>query len=266
MKFDLAQTFQIGILYQKNLIFLIIARVQRHSRTSLRNRYLNGPPFLYKSLESVLKFDDIKEEEKDQVENNHMNTYQRTKVTSTFPWEHCSSFTKLIQHIALMKLFVRKWIFKTQSCMKLKLTVHHSRTSLRNRYLNGPPFLYKSLESVLKFDDIKEEEKDQVENNHMNTYQRTKVTSTFPWEHCSSFTKLIQHIALMKLFVRKWIFKTQSCMKLKLTASLLQESRTAIFEFVQRENFASELKYLQVSNVVTYQNKLLQLNPILDKS
>ena len=135
-----------------------------------------------------------------------------------------------------------------------------------NRYLNGPPFLYESLESVLKFGDIKEEEKDQVENNHMNTYQPTKVTSTFPWEHCSSFTKLIQHIALMKLFVRKWIFKTQSCMKLKLTASLLQESRTAIFEFVQRENFASELKYLQVSNVVSNQNKLLQLNPILDKS
>ena len=171
MKFDLAQTFQIGILYQENLIFLIIARVQRHSRTSLRNRYLNGPPFLYESLESVLKFGDIKEEEKDQVENNHMNTYQPTKVTSTFPWEHCSSFTKLIQHIALMKLFVRKWIFKTQSCMKLKLT-----------------------------------------------------------------------------------------------ASLLQESRTAIFELVQRENFASELKYLQVSDVVSNQNKLLQLNPILDKS
>ena len=34
-------------------------------------RYLNGPPFLYKLLESVLKFDDIREEEKeDQVENN----------------------------------------------------------------------------------------------------------------------------------------------------------------------------------------------------
>ena len=28
------------------------------------NRYLNGPPFLYESLENVLKFDDINEEEK----------------------------------------------------------------------------------------------------------------------------------------------------------------------------------------------------------
>ena len=70
----------------------------------------------------------------------------------------------------------------------------------------------------------------------------------------------------MKLFVRRWKFKTQRCIKLKLTASLLQDSRTAIFELVQQENFASELKYLQVSNVVPNQSKLLQLNPILDKS
>ena len=70
----------------------------------------------------------------------------------------------------------------------------------------------------------------------------------------------------MKLFVRRWKFKTQRCIKLKLTASLLQDSRTAIFELVQQENFASELKYLQVSNVVPNQSKLLQLKPILDKS
>ena len=50
------------------------------------NRYLNGPPFLYESLESVLKCDDIKDYEKDQVENNQMNTDQTTKVTSAFPW------------------------------------------------------------------------------------------------------------------------------------------------------------------------------------
>ena len=89
-----------------------------------------------------------------------------------------------------------------------------------NRYLNGPPFLYKSLESVLKFDDIKEEEKDQVENNQMNTDQPTKVTA-LPWEHYFSFTKLIRHVALMKLFVRKWKSKTPNCIKLILTASLL---------------------------------------------
>ena len=100
----------------------------------------------------------------------------------------------------------------------------------------------------------------------MNTDQSTKVTSTFPWERYSPFTKLIRHIALMKLFVRKWKSKTQSCIRLKLTAPLLQESRTAIFELVQRKNFSSELKYLQVSNVVPNQSKLLQLNPILDKS
>ena len=35
---------------------------------------------------------------------------------------------------------------------------------------------------------------------------------------------------------------------------------------MQRENFASELKCLQVSNVVPNQSKLLQLNPILGKS
>ena len=40
------------------------------------NQYLNGSPFLYESLESALKFDDIKEEEKDQIENNQMNTDQ----------------------------------------------------------------------------------------------------------------------------------------------------------------------------------------------
>ena len=113
---------------------------------------------------------------------------------------------------------------------------------------------------------MKEEEKDQVENNQMNTDQPTKVTSTFPWESYSSFTKLIRHVALMKLLVRKWKSKTQSCIKLKSAASLLQKSRTAIFELVQRENFASELKYPQVSNVVSNQSKLLQLNPILDKS
>ena len=89
-----------------------------------------------------------------------------------------------------------------------------------NRYLNGPPFLYKSLESVLKFGDIKEEEKDQVENNQMNTDQPTKVTA-LPWEHYFSFTKLIRHVALMKLFVRKWKSKTPNCIKLILTASLL---------------------------------------------
>ena len=100
----------------------------------------------------------------------------------------------------------------------------------------------------------------------MNTDQPTKVTSTFPWESYSSFTKLIRHIALMKLLVRKWKSKTQSCIKLKSAVSLLQKSRTAIFELVQPENFASELKYLQVSNVVPNQSKLLQLNPILDKS
>ena len=135
-----------------------------------------------------------------------------------------------------------------------------------NGYLNGPPFFYESLESILKFDRIKEEEKDQVGNNQMNIDQSTKVTSTFPWERYSSFTKLIRHIALMKLFVRKWKSKTQSCIRLKLTAPLLQESRTAIFELVQRKNFSSELKYLQVSNVVPNQSKLLQLNQILGKS
>ena len=70
----------------------------------------------------------------------------------------------------------------------------------------------------------------------------------------------------MKLFVRKWKFKAKSCIKLKLTASLLEEGRTTIFELVQRENCASELKYLQVSNVVPNERKLLQLNPILVKS
>ena len=43
-------------------------------------------------------------------------------------------------------------------------------------------------------------------------------------------------------------------------------SCTAIFELMQRENFASELNCLQVSNVVPNQSKLLQLNPILGKS
>ena len=65
------------------------------------NRYLNGPPFLYESLESVLKFDDIKEEEKDQVENNQINTNQPTKVTSAFPWERYTSFTRFIRRRAL---------------------------------------------------------------------------------------------------------------------------------------------------------------------
>ena len=71
----------------------------------------------------------------------------------------------------------------------------------------------------------------------------------------------------MKLFQKAKI-PTQSCIKLKLTASVLRESRTAIFELVQRKNFVSELKYLQVSNflLVPNQSKLLQLNPILDKS
>ena len=93
-----------------------------------------------------------------------------------------------------------------------------------NRYLNGPPFLYESLERVLKFEEIKEEEKNQVENNQINTDQPTKVTSAFPWQRYSSFTKLIRHVALMKRFVRKWKPKTQSWMKLKSIASLLQES------------------------------------------
>ena len=48
------------------------------------NWYLNDPPFLYQSLESVLKSDDIKEEEKDQFEYNQMNIDQPTNVTSVF--------------------------------------------------------------------------------------------------------------------------------------------------------------------------------------
>ena len=68
------------------------------------NRYLNGPPFLYELLESLLKCHDVKTEKKYLVENNQMNTDQRNKVTSAFSWERYSSFTKLIRHIALMKI------------------------------------------------------------------------------------------------------------------------------------------------------------------
>ena len=86
MKFDLTHLFLIDILYQENIIFPIIAHVQQ--RILLRethNRYLNGPSFLYQSLESVLNSDDIKEEEKDQVKYNQNITDQTTKVTSVFP-------------------------------------------------------------------------------------------------------------------------------------------------------------------------------------
>ena len=72
------------------------------------SRYLNGPPFLYKSLESILKCNNVKEEEKDQIESNQINTERSTKLTSVFPWESYSSFTKLIRHIALMKFLIRK--------------------------------------------------------------------------------------------------------------------------------------------------------------
>ena len=70
----------------------------------------------------------------------------------------------------------------------------------------------------------------------------------------------------MKRFVIKWKSETQSCIILILTTSLLQENRTAIFELVQREYFTSELKNLQVSNVVANQSTSLQLYPILEKS
>ena len=70
-----------------------------------------------------------------------------------------------------------------------KLNISHNCTrpttfeniSKDNQYLNSPQFLHELLESVLKFDGIKEEEKDQVENNQINTNQPTKVTSAFPW-------------------------------------------------------------------------------------
>ena len=84
------------------------------------NRYLNGPPFLYKSLESVLKFDDIKEEEKDQVENNQMNTDQPTEVTSTFPWERYSSFTILIRH-SFDETFCQKVEIQNPKLYKIKV-------------------------------------------------------------------------------------------------------------------------------------------------
>lgn len=99
----------------------------------------------------------------------------------------------------------------------------------------------------------------------MNVSQPTEITTAFPWESCSSFTKLMQHIALLKCFVGKWKSKIQSCIKLKLTALLLKESRSVIFELEQRQHLASELKYLQVSEVVPDQWKLLKLYPILDK-
>ena len=70
----------------------------------------------------------------------------------------------------------------------------------------------------------------------------------------------------MKRFVIKWKSETQSCIILILTTSLLQENRTAIFELVQREYFTTELKNLQVSNVVANQITSLQLYPILEKS
>ena len=68
------------------------------------------------SIQIITKCDKIKEEEKDQVENNQTNIDQPTKVTA-FPRERYSSFTKLIRQIALMKLFVRMWKSKTQSCI-----------------------------------------------------------------------------------------------------------------------------------------------------
>ena len=86
MKFDLAQTFQIGIFIPGKLnISDNCTRLTTFENIARDNRYQNGPPFLYKSLENVLKCDDVKEEENDQVENNQMNTDRRTKITSTFP-------------------------------------------------------------------------------------------------------------------------------------------------------------------------------------
>ena len=52
-----------------------------------RQPIANWSTIPYKSLESVLKCDGIKEEENDQVKNNQINTDQATKVTSAFPWE-----------------------------------------------------------------------------------------------------------------------------------------------------------------------------------
>ena len=140
-------------------------------------------------------------------------------------------------------------------------------TTLQNiakdkRYLYGPLFLYESLESVSKCDDVKEEEEDHVENNQIRTDRPTKVTSVFPSKCYYSFTKLVWQVALIKHFARIW----KSSIKLKSIVSLLQGSLTGSSELVKRENFTSELKYLQVSNVVLNQSKLLQLNSILDKS
>ena len=109
MKYDLAQTFQICIFVPGKLNISDNCMHPTTFENIVKDKqYLNGPPFLYESLENVLKCDNVKEEEKDQVRNNQMNTDPPTKVTSVFPWECYSFFTKLVQHLALMKLFVRK--------------------------------------------------------------------------------------------------------------------------------------------------------------
>ena len=94
----------------------------------------------------------------------------------------------------------------------------------------------------------------------MSISQPTEITTAFPWEGCFSFTKLMQHIPLMKCFVRKCKSKKRSCIKLKLAALLLKESCAVIFELKQRQHLTSELKCLQVSEVVPDQCKLLNFN------
>ena len=67
-------------------------------------------------------------------------------------------------------------------------------------------------------------------------------------------------------FCQKEEIQNPKLYKTKVNCITITERRIAIFELVQRENFSSELKYLQVSNVVPNQSKLLQFNPISGKS
>ena len=137
----------------------------------------------------------------------------------------------------------------------------------QNDYLYGPKILFQPLENVLSTDDKHIILEHQVEQNSIDISNKhtTMNNPVLPYQHYSSWQKLVRHIAYIKLLTRNWKNKKDNCesIPLVLTREILDEARETILIVVQKETFTSEYQCLKSNSPLKIRSKLLQLSPIL---
>ena len=137
----------------------------------------------------------------------------------------------------------------------------------QNDYLYGPKILFQPLENVLSTDDKHIILEHQVEQNSIDISNEhtTMNNPVLPYQHYSSWQKLVRHIAYIKLLTRNWKNKKDNCesIPLVLTREILDEARETILIVVQKETFTSEYQCLKSHSPLKIRSKLLQLSLIL---